>query len=506
MAKSKTLPTVPLQAHNRIWLTYRHFPYKLWTAVAELVDNSTQSYFDHRKQLDKQLKKDKEPFAVRIHLDKEMFSIYDNAMGMDLDDLSHAVQLAAPPENTSGRSEFGMGMKTSCCWLGGRWSIITKKLGSETEYTVTIDVEEIAKSDLHELPVSEKPAGKEEHYTRIEIRNLYPRFKTRSLGKTKEYLVQAYRNDVESGEVELQWDGDKLTPPSVAPLVTTKGKKKTEWKKDFEFEVEGKKVWGWVSILGDGQRGRSRAGFDLYRRGRVIIGRPLGYRPEKAFGEARNDNLNQRIYGQAHLDSFDVNHLKDDFLWNGLQEKFDDALIDQCKDYFQFAKDFKVLGEKSDKVAEEVVTASNDEMETEFSEEAMEQQLATIDVIEVSEEPDPAVHEAKLARLRAQKIEPRQINVGSLLFRIYHPQEMDELERYFLRESAKHDEIDIFINDNHPFVNEMVKDETSYMMYVRMCVIDAIVEHKLLHSPGGSIGNATFPARLKDTALRGLRQ
>jgi hypothetical protein len=504
MAKRKTLPTVSLEAHNRIWLTYRHFPYRVWSAVAELVDNSTQSYFDNRKKLDKQLKKDGEPFAVRIHLGKDIFSIYDNAMGMDLDDLAHAVQLAAPPENTNGRSEFGMGMKTSCCWLGGSWSIVTKKLGNETEYTITIDVEEIAKGDSHDLEVREKAAGQDEHYTRIEVRDLYPRFKSRSLGKTKEYLVQAYRNDVEGGSVELSWDGEKLSPPSVEPLVVEKGGKKTTWKKDIEFDVEGKKVRGWVSVLGDGQRGRSRAGFDLYRRGRVIIGRPFGYRPEKAFGEARNDNLNQRIYGQVHLDSFDVNHLKDDFLWNGLQEKFDDALIDECKDYLKFARDMRVRDNKKDKVGEEVVTASNDEMETELSEEAMEEQLATIDVIEVADRPDPAVLEAKLARLRAQKIEPRQINVGAMRIRIYHPQEMSEEERYFLSESPQRDEVDIFINDNHPFVTEIATDEASYMMYVRMCVYDAIVEHSLLHR-GRSVGNPTFPARLKDAILRGVR-
>ena len=50
-------------------------------------------------------------------------------MGMDLEDLQRAVQLAAPPPDTSGRGEFGMGMKTSCCWLGDHWKIITKKLG-----------------------------------------------------------------------------------------------------------------------------------------------------------------------------------------------------------------------------------------------------------------------------------------------------------------------------------------------------------------------------------------
>jgi hypothetical protein len=496
--------TVPLQANNRIWLTYRHFPYKSWTAVAELIDNSTQSYFDNRKALSKQLKKDKAPFAVRIDLDakEDLFSVFDNAMGMDLDDLGHAVQLAAPPSDTSGRSEFGMGMKTSCCWLGAEWSIVTKKLGTETEYTVTIDVEQIAASDAHNLPVIEKAAGAHEHYTRVEVRKLYPRFRTRSLPKTKDYLVQTFRDDVEAGDLQIWWSGQKLELPVIEPLVTEAGGKETTWKKDIAFDVDGQKVHGWVCILGEGQRGRERAGFDLYRRGRVIIGRPMGYRPFKAFGENRNDLLNQRVYGQIHLDSFPVNHLKDDFLWDGLEDEFQDKLIAASKDYIQFARDFKARGDKKKPVAPTVVKAANEEVASELTEQEMEDQLEVIEIMEVPEAPDPAVIEAKAARLRAQKIEPRIVEVGTRKFRIFHPQDMPDSDTYFFRQSAQDGEIDIFVNDNHPFVAAMATDEASYLMFVRMCVFDAIVEHQLLHREEFT---ATFPARMKDQLLRGVR-
>src|SRR5262249_24987801 len=154
---------------------------------------SVQSYLDNKRAVNKQLKADREHFSVRIdHAKEELFSIWDNAMGMDLDDLHRAVQLAHPPPNTKGRSEFGMGMKTSCCWLGGRWTIVTKKLGNHTEYSVTIDVEEIAASDSHELPVTTKRAGENEHYTRIEITKMYPRLRTRAQGKTKSSLVDLF--------------------------------------------------------------------------------------------------------------------------------------------------------------------------------------------------------------------------------------------------------------------------------------------------------------------------
>src|SRR4029077_11819904 len=97
----------------------------------------------------------------------------------------------------------------------------------------------------------------------------------------------------------------------------------------------------------------------------------------------------------------------------------------------------------------------------------------------------------------AQKIEPRIVEVGTRKFRIYHPQSMPDTDTYFFRQSAKDGEIDIFINDNHPFVAAMATDESSYLMFVRMCVFDAIVEHQLLHREEHGF-NASFPARLKD--------
>jgi hypothetical protein len=499
------LPTVPLQANNRIWLTYQHFPYKPWNAVAELVDNSVQSYLDNKTVLNRQLKKDKEHFFVRIdHSSDDLFSIWDNAMGMDLTDLHRAVQLAAPPPNTSGRSEFGMGMKTSCCWLGARWTIVTKKLGNETEYTVTIDVNEIAASDSHELPVIEKKAGKEEHYTRIEITKMYPRLRTRAQGKTKSNLVELFRTDIERGVMDLYWNGDQLKPPPIVPLVTEENGKKTTWKKEISFEVDDLPVTGWICILGEGQRGRDHAGFDLFRRGRVIVGRPLGYRPFTIFGEARNDLLNQRLYGQLNLDGFPVNHLKDDFLWDGREDDFQQKLREKAVDYIDFARRYRPSKGKGLTPSSAVVVSTNEELAEELTEAEMAEQLEVVEIMEVPDDPDPAVVEAKAVRLRAQKIEPRIVEVGPRTFRIYHPQEMPDGDPYYFRQSSKDNAIDIFINDNHPFVAAKAGDESSYLMFVRMCVMDAIVEHSLVHHETRGF-TATFPGRLKDQLLRGIK-
>lgn len=492
------MATVPLVANNRIWLTYRHFPYKPWNAVAELVDNSSQSYFDNRELLNTIMQTRNERFTVRIHFSRgEIMSVADNALGMDLADLQRAVQLAAPPPDTSGRSEFGMGMKTSCCWLGNKWKIITKKLGNDTEYTVAIDVEEIAASDAHELAIGEKHVPDlDQHYTRIEITDLHRRLHGRTLGRTKQLLVEMFQNDIVSGDMILEWDGEELHPPLIEPLSTDIDGVYREWKKDVDFDVAGKPVSGWIAILARGSRGR--AGFDLFRRGRIIIGRPTGYRPQTIFGEMRNDLINQRLYGQFNLNDFPVNHLKDDFLWDGLEDEFQEKLQEAARDYVDFARAYR---HKDQKVAQTVVLATNDELAQELNEEQMLERLTIAEVGAVADEVDSAVRDAKAEMLRAQKLEPRIVEVGSYTFRIFHPQGMATAEPYFFRQSAETGEIDIFLNDNHPFTSQMT-DESDYLMYARMVVVDAIVEHFLTHHAGPL--SATFPARLKDNVLRGF--
>ena len=495
------MSTVPLVANNRIWLTYRHFPYKPWNAVGELIDNSSQAYFDNRVELDAVMSARGEVFTVRIHFERDVIlSVSDNAMGMDLQDLQRAVQLAAPPTNRTGRSEFGMGMKTSCCWLGDRWKIVTKKLGATTEYTVDIDVEAIAASSAHELPVQEKEvADKDQHYTRIEVTELHRRLHGRTLGATKRLLTEMFQTDILGGDMRLEWDGEELRPAVPEPLVTDDddGAAERVWRKDVVLDVAGMPVHGWISILSKG--GRAKAGFDLFRRGRIIIGRPFGYRPQTIFGEMSNDLINQRLYGQLNLNDFPVNHLKDDFLWDGVEDEFQEKLLDVARDYIDFAKSYR--SSRDQRVAQTVVMATNDEIAEELTEEEMLERLTIAEVGAVADEVEPAVRDAKAEVLRAQRLEPRVIEVGAYVFRIFHPQGMAPTEPYFFRQSPATGEIDIFLNDNHPFIAQMT-DESDYLMYARMAVVDAIVEHFLTHHGHGF--GPTFPARLKDNLLRGF--
>ena len=182
------------------------------------------------------------------------------------------------------------------------------------------------------------------------------------------------------------------------------------------------------------------------------------------------------------MDSFPVNHLKDDFLWDGLEDDFQEELSRVCQDYVDFARQYRART-GGQQVSPAVVQATNDEIAQELTEEEMLERLTIAETGTVPDEVDPAVRDAKAEMLRAQKIEPRIVEVGGWTFRIYHPEGMAAAEPYFFRQSAAAGEIDIFLNDNHPYVEE-VTDESDYLMYARMCVIDGIVEHFLLHHPG----------------------
>src|SRR6266566_9360881 len=145
------------------FLRYKDLPYEAWFAVAELVDNSTQSYIDHKDVLGPKL-------SVRVAYDSKerKLTVYDEAMGMDEPELRRAVVLGLRPPRPTGRCEYGMGMKTSLCWMGRKWSITTKKLGVPFEYYLEVDVEELAKGTGRVFAFA-KPAPKDRHYTIINV-------------------------------------------------------------------------------------------------------------------------------------------------------------------------------------------------------------------------------------------------------------------------------------------------------------------------------------------------
>jgi hypothetical protein len=255
--------SLELQIGPEIIRSYRRLAYTPWHALAEFVDNSTQSYFNNQKELDKAFLPKKEKLTVDIEYNKGKgwIIVTDNAMGMSYNELEHALHIALPPKITSGRSKYGMGLKTAACWLGNIWKVSTKRLGEPIEHTVVVDVEKIA-NGKEVLPHTErKGCPLDDHYTTITIFKLNREFHGRTLGKIKNFLSSMYREDFRKGILNLTWCGEVVTwEDDPGRFLCDKSGK--PYKKPFDFLVGGKKVSGWVGILDHGSR--EDAGFSIF--------------------------------------------------------------------------------------------------------------------------------------------------------------------------------------------------------------------------------------------------
>jgi hypothetical protein len=85
--------------------------------------------------------------------------------------------------------------------------------------------------------------------------------------------------------------------------------------------------------------GFGKAGFALFRRGRVIVGgEDQNYKPEKIFIQSQSQ-ISLRLFGEFDLEDFPVNQAKDGFVWDdGLEIVFVDELKKQIQDYINIAK------------------------------------------------------------------------------------------------------------------------------------------------------------------------
>lgn len=330
-----------------VYGTYKRISYQPWTALAEFVDNSTQSFYDHKKEL----------FETKYYKGLQIEIIYredslcgdeiqikDNAFGMDYSDFQRAILLDKPPKNTKGRNEFGMGLKAAACWFGNLWSVETTMLGSYFKYKAEIDIEKLVKYKTEEIDVEDEQANPKEHYTIITIQKLNKKIKGKRIEKKiKELLSSIYRVDLRTGDIKIYYNGELLTFDEVEPYTDETGK---TWKKDVKFEIpykgENLHVNGFIALRLPGNI--KNAGFTLLRRGRVIVGGPdNNYRPAEVFGPS-NLYTYQRMYGELQMDDWPVTQAKDAFDWNNedLEAKFIEKLKEFSEDYHRHAERIRV--------------------------------------------------------------------------------------------------------------------------------------------------------------------
>lgn len=460
--------------------SYKRLAYTPWHAIAELVDNSTQSYFDNQETLDHALSESQERLTIGIVYENKtggirLLRVSDNAMGMSYDELVNALRVGFPPQNTSGRSKYGMGMKTASCWIGNQWSVRTKRLGETVEHCVSVDVEKIASgnNDLEYYTVGDKHPG--DHYTVIEITDHNQVFYARTIGKIKDFLRSMYRQDLRKNRVVIEWQGTPLewNDNELQFFVARDG---TKYKKDFCFQVDGKAVKGWVGVLGKGNAARTKAGFSILNADRVIKGWPDSWRPEGIFGyQGRNDLINQRLVGEIFLDGFEVSHTKDDILWFGdQQEKVEKLLEAACADHIAVARiPWKKDGGEDGPTDLEVQTAI-DGLQEELSSAEFS------DLFSLDQVPPPSLVEQALLPLKetASKQEPNfhaQLQDSELEILGFIAHDASPNDPYVVVEATNESRVMIIVNSQHPHWTELSGSE-GVLNYLRHCTYDGVAE------------------------------
>lgn len=310
---------VSIRPGSRVLSTFRHLNYKPWFALAEFVDNSLQSYLANRDRLAAATGRRQVSVSIEAQSTAPTrITVRDDAAGIAASDYSRAFQPAAIPADAAGLSEFGMGLKSAACWFAPRWSVRSSALGEPVVRTVRLDIAEIASTGIEEVPVEEAPGPAGTHFTEVVLDDPYVLLRGATLGKVRDHLADIYRCFIRENTLALRVNGQLLEhrepqvlrapwyrDPSSAPLL---------WRKAVDLDLGGgQRARGFAALRQEGKA--TEAGFALFRRKRLIQGSAdEGWKHPEVFGSP-NSYRGQRLFGELHLDGFEVSHTKDGFRW-----------------------------------------------------------------------------------------------------------------------------------------------------------------------------------------------
>lgn len=337
--KPGQLPSIEIRPEVTMLSVLRHLNYKPWFAMAEFVDNAIQSLIANSEQL-QVLHGDKFQLKVDVKIDTSgpgMIVISDNAAGISEVDFPRAFRAAQVPEDRSGLSEFGMGMKSAACWFAEKWSVRTKAIGESIERTIYFDVRNIVENKIESLNTEAREVDPLTHYTVVTLRGLHHMPQGRTVGKIRDHLASIYRMFLRDERLSLHLNGSPLTYqlPNIltavtytSPGVQAQGDDvlPIEWRKDIDLDFGGnQRVKGFAALREIGST--TLAGFALFRRDRLIEGSyDESYRPSYVFKQT-NSYPYQRLFGELHVEGFEVSHTKDGFRW----EEYEDIFLEHLK-------------------------------------------------------------------------------------------------------------------------------------------------------------------------------
>lgn len=284
--------------------------YKIPDALAELVDN----------EIDAKLPGVRLRVEVKTGQRKrdKYIEVAGNGRGMSRVEASKAMVMAHSTKTGAAIGEFGMGMKTACSNLGAKFEIITTAPDADCALRLVYDEDEFLRAGKWEIAMEEVPKPFH-HGTVITITDL----KVNLYAGTKNTLMsrfsKIFKHFIASGDVEIIVNDDAVEPYLYDTI--------PEYDTPIEFEVGGKRVHGWASLMRRGS-GKNQYGFDLIRNNRVVSQyQKLGFSPSAGL---------TRLIGELHLDEFPVVNNKTDFRrdtieWDEMEKRLNEEFIADLK-------------------------------------------------------------------------------------------------------------------------------------------------------------------------------
>jgi hypothetical protein len=507
---------VNIRPESDIYGQYRRLAYKVWYAIAEFVDNSTGSFADNREQL-KSVSNSGARLKIDIFYDRDKgtITIADDAFGMNLDEFKKSLQLG---RNTHGprdgsRHEFGYGMKTAACWFGPRWTVQSKQLGSDTEYSAELDIDKLRLDRPEGLRITKRSnLDPKLHYTRIHIEGLeeYGRiFVGKTLTKIRTELGSIYRRDIQSGDVEITFNGNVIEGLNPKPLVEEiPGGEPVTWSQKVDLVIAGKTLKGELRILPSKKSGEltgaTHAGLHLFRRDRVVQGGPsAGWKPSEIFG-APNSHYSQRLYGELNCDDWPSSQTKDQIEFGPDQDELIDALKVLLIDW----KD-KILERRNGEPGSGIDKAAVDSLIEATREELLQgRELgAKLAVYEEGFFPEANPEETgEVAVILETLIDDMHVlQFSEQAYPTLHlgiDNKMNENEDILRLGFPNQDLLTMVVNLNHPFIKDFVGDsEEALNAIIHMFYVDGLVERMSRKQPTLEPGQLR---QIKDQLLRTL--
>lgn len=311
---------VSIKVGTSIYNTYKRLKQTFSGVFREFVDNSTQSFNDHKEEL---VDIGVEKCIVNIDINNYEVIITDNAYGMSKNDFQRSLKLNAPAKKYSdkSRSQFGMGLKYASMYLGDIVNIESTSFGSNELYSATLNSSDLEKN-IDYIDMFTSKVDENIHYTKITIRKLRHELNISDIDKLIYELGKIYKRDIKNENLKIVFNSDKEVGYIEPPLwIDEYGSEYWELFQDvITFRDKKYSFHGWVGLLETADASKDgNSGFSLVHNGRYIV---INYKPKELLGKP-NSFPNQRIIGEIDLDDFPVDFNKSSFTWdNGLEELF----------------------------------------------------------------------------------------------------------------------------------------------------------------------------------------